>query len=357
MRPNPLSVLVYIALLSCGAALAADQASLDALKEKGLTPAGNTLVLSAEEPPILDSVKALRQSKRKADMETRARQQAEAKIAANRKIIEDSHKEYEELTARLEKIKDVTAHNRVVTRINLMVSKAKEAAAAQKGLEEDANKVGSEAKTKFVDDLTELAPKLDAVATQYQALAADTQVKAAIAKANASSSAKLALGPSAEFAAAAADVKKWRSEIDSEAIPLRAENGIHLVEALLNSERYMMIVDTGASNVTLPAEVAEKLKIVPGEQDPTIQMRIADGNIIQGKLMSLKTIRVGRFTVENVSCVVLQKGLPNPPIILGGSFLSHFVVKLNQRANELHLTELKDDKAASPARKAAVLEK
>ena len=123
-----------------------------------------------------------------------------------------------------------------------------------------------------------------------------------------------------------------------------------MVDALLNGEHFVLGFDTGASDVTLPAEVAEKLDMVPGEQDPTIQMQLADGNIIEGKQMTLKTVRVGRFTIPDVTCVVLQKGLHDAPLILGGSFLNHFIVRLDPAANELHLTQLKDEAPTKLAR-------
>ena len=112
---------------------------------------------------------------------------------------------------------------------------------------------------------------------------------------------------------------------------------------LLNGEHFLMGLDTGASAVSLPADVAQKLKITPGDQDPTVQLQLADGDIIEGKQTSLKTVRVGRFTVDDVTCVVLQPGLSNAPLILGGSFLNHFVVKLDPAANELHLTQIKEE--------------
>ena len=50
---------------------------------------------------------------------------------------------------------------------------------------------------------------------------------------------------------------------------------------------------------------------------------------------------IGRFTVEEVKCVVLQKGLPEAPLLLGGSFLNHFIVKIDSSTDQLHLTEIK----------------
>jgi hypothetical protein len=89
--------------------------------------------------------------------------------------------------------------------------------------------------------------------------------------------------------------------------------------------------------------------MVPGEQDPTVHMRLADGNVIEGKEMTLKSVRVGRFTLEDVPCVVLSKDLPNAPLILGGSYLNHFIVKLDPAHGELHLTAIKEEGQAKPA--------
>jgi clan AA aspartic protease (TIGR02281 family) len=209
-----------------------------------------------------------------------------------------------------------------------------EAIDAQRELADKISKLGSDSQTKFVDDLMALGEKVDAATEKYEKLADDADVKAAISKAHGE------LGPTPEFTTAVAEIKKWRSQVDTEAIPLVEEGGIHLVDVRLNGESHPMILDPGASMISLPAELAEKLKMVPGPQDPTIQMKIADGSIIEGRQMVLKSVRVGRFTVENVTCVVLQSGLKEAPACLGNSFLSHFIVKLDQKAGKLQMTEV-----------------
>jgi hypothetical protein len=47
---------------------------------------------------------------------------------------------------------------------------------------------------------------------------------------------------------------------------------------------------------------------------------------------------------------VLEKGLPNVPALLGGSYLNHFIVKLDPAANELRLTAIKETAPAKPSR-------
>jgi len=321
------------------------QAAPEPLKSKGFVRSGNLLVL-ADEAPLLESMKGLVAARKQSDREAVQRKAAEGKIAANQKVIKDGTKEFQEMEKRLPKIKDVQTHNRMVTRMNALVDKVKEAHSNQKDLEEAANKVPSQGKTKFVDELMALAPKVEAVSAKYKLLANDPAVKAAVEKLNTGSTQKVKLGPSPEFNQALDQVVTWRAALDSEAIPMREDHGVFSVEAIVNGEPVRMMVDTGASHISLPYEVAKKVNAIPGEQDPTVQMKLANGSVIEGKLVTLKSVRIGRFTVDNVTCVVFQEGLTDAATMLGSSFLSRFVVKLNQSTRELYLTEVGDGKTA-----------
>ncbi len=331
--------IVCAALTACLPAFAADTGNKDPLKDAGLTKAGNVYVLP-DETAVLDDIKALRTTKAAADKETRARLLIDNQIAAKRKTLADDDKEWHRLETRLSLVTDPSIHNNIVLRMNRLVADTKDADAASKDLETQAGKVSSTAKVKFVDDLAAVNTKAEAVAAKYQALAGDAEVKAALGKIIAVP--KPALGPSPDFVAAVAEIKKWQSAVESEAIPLRERNGIHEVDVILNGSQFEMTVDTAATDVVLPAELAEKLQLVPGEKDPTLRLKLANGAIIEGKGMLLKSVRVGRFTLENVPCVVLEKGLSDPPTLLGASFLNHFIVNMDGANNQLHLTEVKD---------------
>jgi clan AA aspartic protease (TIGR02281 family) len=343
---------VCVVLALSQVAPAAENAGKDPLKDAGLVRSGNVFVLP-DDAAVVSGVASLRKTKMAADQETRARHAIDLQLAAKRNAVENDYKEWNTLQTKLSLVTDVGVHNRIVMRMNRLVADQKQAIQAQKDLEEQAGKTSTSAKTKFVDDVASLNTKADAVAERYKALANDPAVKGAISSMNATSLTKVALGPTAEFSAAVAELKKWQSAVESEAIPLIERNGIHMVDALLNGEHFVLGLDTGASAVTLPFEIAEKLNLVPGEQDPTIKMQLADGNLIEGKQMTLKTVRVGRFTVQNVTCVVLQKDLKDAPSILGGSFLNHFIFRIDPGANELHLSQIQEDAPAKLARPSA----
>jgi clan AA aspartic protease (TIGR02281 family) len=334
------AVVAPVAAFGPAAALAVAADAKDPLADKGLTKSGTAYVLP-DEAAVLDGMKALRDAKAAADKEVKARTVLDGQMDAKQKILKDSDKQWHELETRLPLVTKPEAKNGIIVRMNRLVADHKQALIALKDLEEQAGKLSVSAKTKFVDDLMTLNAKAAAASAKYAAVAADAGVKAAVDKANITANPKLAVGPSPAFAAAVDELKKWRGAIDSEAIPLRAEHGTFTVDVLVNGEQFAMGVDTGASTISLTAEAADKLKLVPTDNDPTVKMRLADGSVIEGREMNLATVRVGRFTVENVRCVVLQSGLQGAPLLLGGSFLNHFIVKLDPAKRQLQLTEIK----------------
>jgi aspartyl protease family protein len=131
--------------------------------------------------------------------------------------------------------------------------------------------------------------------------------------------------------------------VASDVIPITIEGNVATVDVTLNGTlTRSLVLDTGASLIALPAELAEQLKIVPGPADPTLHMTLADGRIVEAKLMILKSVRVGQFTAKDVECAVMPKTLVAAEALLGGSFLQNFIVKIDPQAKELHLSAIED---------------
>jgi aspartyl protease family protein len=336
-------VVATAAIFTSAYLFAADAGPKDPFKDNGLTKSASAYVL-AEETPELAELKALKTLKADAEKEVRMRTALDLQISAKQKTMKESEKTYRELEARMAAVTNEATKNNMILRMNRMVADHKTALLAVKELEDQAKKITSTNKTKYVDELLKLSAKVSATNEKYAALAANADVKGNLAKANLTANPKLTLG-SPEFLAAVDDLKKWQLALESEAIPLKEKNGIFTVEVLLNGETVQMGVDTGASSICLPGEVAEKLKIIPNDMDPVVQIKLADGSVIEGREMNIATVRVGRFTAENVECVVLQNGLPDPAILLGASFLNRYIVKLDAGKKELTLTEVKQTPA------------
>jgi len=102
-----------------------------------------------------------------------------------------------------------------------------------------------------------------------------------------------------------------------------------------------MVLDSGASLVSLPHEIAEGLGLIPSNDTPVIQLQLADGKIVEAWLMEIKTMQLGPFKVEKVECAVLPKELVAAEPLLGATFLKHFVYKLDLQNKKIDMSRVK----------------
>lgn len=99
--------------------------------------------------------------------------------------------------------------------------------------------------------------------------------------------------------------------------------GVFVLPATINgTSTAYFIVDSGASNVQIPEELAEEMKRngTLTEADSLGQRRftLADGSGLQQRIVRLRSIRIGERTMENVMASVSP---PRSRALLGQSFL------------------------------------
>jgi clan AA aspartic protease (TIGR02281 family) len=149
------------------------------------------------------------------------------------------------------------------------------------------------------------------------------------------------LGPSPGFTQTLAATRKQREGMKSSVIQLITDKGVPQVDVTINgSVNRRMVLDSGASIVTLTAEVANRLGLKPGAEAPTARLVTADGKTTEAKIAKLDSIRLGQFTVEDVACAVLPANVPADECLLGGTFLEHFVYRMDLASGQLFLTQL-----------------
>lgn len=99
--------------------------------------------------------------------------------------------------------------------------------------------------------------------------------------------------------------------------------GVFVLPATINgTSTAYFIVDSGASNVQIPEELAEEMKRngTLTEADSLGQRRftLADGSGLQQRIVRLRSIKIGERTMENVMASVSP---PRSKALLGQSFL------------------------------------
>jgi aspartyl protease family protein len=149
------------------------------------------------------------------------------------------------------------------------------------------------------------------------------------------------LGESRTLAASIRQLEKLEEQIDSDSIPLRSASGRMVASAVINGQHtYDMVVDGGASLVILPLEIAGKCGIEVKTSDPNVILTHADGKKIPGKLVTIESLRVGRFAAKDVKCAVLGIEALNAQPLLGKSFLEKFQYEIDAQKCTLTLIEV-----------------
>jgi len=117
-------------------------------------------------------------------------------------------------------------------------------------------------------------------------------------------------------------------------LPYESRGGAMFVMVRLNDlVTAPFIVDTGASDVSIPAEVAARAGIRVGPDTPRLAYRTANG-VVSSPVVTLDAVQVGEARVEGVRGSISQSmdvGL------LGGSFFNNFTFQIDPAANLITL--------------------
>ena len=102
-----------------------------------------------------------------------------------------------------------------------------------------------------------------------------------------------------------------------------------------------LIVDTGASIVIISNNVASRLGLNDKDINTVIKIIMADGSEAEAKPVILKSVKVGDAEVKNVQAAILDsKNIGGADGLLGMSFLSNFVIRVDSASNQLILEKV-----------------
>ncbi|MFI5458899.1 MAG: TIGR02281 family clan AA aspartic protease [Isosphaerales bacterium] len=231
----------------------------------------------------------------------------------------------------------VAAINIVSDRLNLLRDQAADPQLAQKMTAELARRRGA-----FLQAILDLRQIVDKTSAEYVGIARDETIKRALAALSSKSkSTAFKPGPSREFLANVKLLEKAEKSILTEVVELSRKGGVYEVDVTFNGKVTVPLVfDTGASFTTISAELASRIGLKPQASDRPVELHVADGGVIKAKLMTIPSMRVGKFTVDNVVCAVMPPGKAEIPLLLGQSFHRHFTYKFTPESGQLILSRV-----------------
>ncbi len=130
----------------------------------------------------------------------------------------------------------------------------------------------------------------------------------------------------------------------SENIPLEVtDNGSLYVNVLIGGKNLRMVLDSGASVLSLSKAVADELGITIPADAPRLQLVMADGRSIPGRAVDLASVRIGPFEATNVRAAILDLAGIDAEPLLGMSYLSNFKFEIDTASKTLKLLRVATD--------------
>lgn len=114
-----------------------------------------------------------------------------------------------------------------------------------------------------------------------------------------------------------------------------------IVEVLLNNRvKASLMLDTGASCIIVSGDIADRLGIKEGTGTGKGTFVVADGRKITATTFVLQSVRVGGSRANDISAAIsgASQG-PGVDGLLGMSFLSNFIFRIDTKGNKLILEE------------------
>lgn len=312
----------------------------ETLKQHGLTKVG-ALYLLQDDIKLPEKLRLMRAAKYRVDDNAARRSKIQNDIEAAKTTITQCTHDLANEEAILARSRRESVFRRMgmVGRIQQLEATRMDAVRFIEAREKELSKLDNPS-DQYVNAVKDVATYMEKVAKDYEALANDGQVQDALAIINGRGGIKSKLGPSPQFLTELPQLRKARDSLREGIVKLTLEGGTPHAYATINGTlTLLMTVDTGAAAVTLSADSANKLGLRPDARDPTVKVSTADGKVTDVKVMTLDSIKVGQFTVQNVKCYVLPQKVAGSNL-LGGTFLRNFICRMDLSALELHLTQV-----------------
>ncbi len=239
----------------------------------------------------------------------------------------------------------VQERNNVVTeqrRLSTLINNLADQRGQFQDMKKQFNAEVAQVRESYMQAVSDLRKSVDEIMAKYAQLEGKEEIQKALKDLSASSKIKQKLGPSKELASAIKWLGRLEGSVQSETVELHREHGVDHVDVMINSRGPVrMVFDTGAGPTTLSAELASRFGLKPTGR--TVECEVADGTKVMAKEMIIRTMRIGRLSVKDVTCVVMPKEKGDVAPLLGQSFLSRFDFKYTQGSGRLILTNVEPD--------------
>ena len=351
-----------VALILCAGGTAADESSdppeiaavTEQTPELQLLVTGNNVVFAGERD-LARGFSTAAALKRKVKQTTTPLRQIQQKISFYESGMVQAEQQLVILNAQLANVQDIATNNRLVGAINTMrgqLSLAQKSLEALKEQENQARVQLNEAREAYVQNTIEMRKLADHLSDAYDTANDSPEMQEKVKALIADSGKELKFEKSSSLLSNLRKLEELEKSVHREKISLRRDGNTFYATVVINGKHTTeMIVDSGASLISLPYELAVSMDLKPEPGDKRIQISIADGSTISGVLKKIPTVRVGTFELKDIECAVLGPEAVSATPLLGMTFLGEFQFQLDSAESTLGITQIEGDSSSGSKRK------
>ena len=311
------------------------------LELAGLRRAGKT-IQATNTANISRTISGLAREKRELRLVYQNWKAVVDQIAAIRQQLERLNLEYGQYNLQLARVAgvDVGANNRIVGRLNATNAKMKALTSERERLKEvlasrrdelnQAESAYAETVLAIRHDFNEARDKLATALTDEKLLIAMRVMTANFETPEGLTAGKI-------LASLDKRIQRIEQEIFSESIRLEVDRGSLYVDVVIGKKTTRMVVDSGATMISLPTKTAAELGISVPVDARELKLILADGRTIPARAVTIPKVRVGEFEAKNVEAAVLDAVAADAEPLLGMSFLGNFKFEINTAEKTLKM--------------------
>ncbi|MCA9013377.1 MAG: retroviral-like aspartic protease family protein [Planctomycetaceae bacterium] len=248
------------------------------------------------------------------------------------------------LSAQLANVQSVADNNRLVGAINAIQGQMTLARKNLEVLKEKENQARVQlnaAREAYVQHTIEMRNLASQLEDAYAGANDSGEVQEKLKSLAADSFKELKFEKSSSLLSNLRKLEELEKSVHKEKIPLRRDGNTFYATVVINGKHTTeMVVDSGASLISLPYELAVSMDLKPEPNDKRILLSIADGSTITGVLKKIPLVRVGTFEVKDVECAVLGPEAVSATPLLGMAFLGEFQFQLDSAESTLGITRI-----------------
>lgn len=323
------------------------------LKDAGLRRSGKALQ-STEAAELSRVLSGITRSRRELRLEQKKLLDTQTKLASIEAEISKLNRQDGELNLQLARVAglDVSSNNRLVALINAtrtQISELRKQRTAQQSVVRAVRSQVNQSEEKYAESVFQARKRITDLTHAVTEGLQNPKVQIAIDVIHANFDVPKEVDAISILRTLDNRLRDFEKEVFRETIPLDVgSNGSLFTMVSVNQQAIRMVIDSGATLITLPANAAAKLQVTVPDDAPVVPLVLANGGKINGRRVVLKTVRVGQFEAKDVEAVVLEPIAANAEPLLGLSFLDRYKFELDSSAKTLGLLRIDESDAKSP---------